>query len=412
MELGLIFLGGERLGPNASGVLVTAPSGDEGLKQHPAEPYLMAAVALRPRFAPAHHAIATAYAHLGQWDAALSELQTAVSLLPDDATIHNTLGNALTSQGRWNEAIVEYRRAIELDPVYNLPHLNLGDLFLTRQGDLAGAIAAYREAVRLAPHFDFGHIHLGVALESQGKVDEAIAEYREAIRLNPKNFLSHANLGTALSGQGDFAGSILELNRALELMTSPRRRAAIEQEIARLRHRMTMMNRLDAVLRGVDRPKDASEWLDFALLCQGRRWFADAARLYNEALNGDPGRADDRAAQHRYNAACCALLAAGGQSANQPQTDEPARAALRRRACDWLEAELAAWSNLLRHGQPQDRATIQPTLQHWKQDPDLAVIRAPESLTRIPEPERKRWQAFWAKTDALLQEAASVRTTP
>ena len=138
MELGLIFLGGQRLGPQASGVLVTAPSGDREPKQHAAEPYLMAAVALRPRFAPAHHAIATAYAHLGQWDAALTELHAAVALQPDDATIHNTLGNVLTSQGRWDDAIAEYRRAIQLDPRYNLPHLNLGDLFLTRQGDLAG----------------------------------------------------------------------------------------------------------------------------------------------------------------------------------------------------------------------------------------------------------------------------------
>ena len=56
LELGLTFLGGQRLGPTASGVLVTAPLDDRESKQHPAEPYLMAAVALRPRFAPAHHA--------------------------------------------------------------------------------------------------------------------------------------------------------------------------------------------------------------------------------------------------------------------------------------------------------------------------------------------------------------------
>jgi len=406
MELGLIFLGGQRLGPRASGVLVTAPLAESVSKQHAAEPYLMAAVALRPRFAPAHHAMATAYAHLGQWDAALTELHAAVALQPDDATIHNTLGNVLTSQGRWDDAIAAYRQAIQLDPGYNLPHLNLGDLFLTRQGNLAGAIAAYREAVRIAPRFDFGHIHLGVALENQGKRDEAIAEYQEAIRLNSKNFLAHANLGTALSGRGDFAAAAVELGQALDLITDPRRREALEKELAQVRRGAAQVGRLDAVLQEVDHPKDAAEGIEFAWLCQVRKWFTEAVRLYAQALEADPKLADDRALPHRYNAACCALLAAAGQSANRPLLDEPARAALRLRACDWLEAERAAWSRVLRDGPPTDRARIQPTLRHWKQDSDLAGIRAPEALARLPEPERQRWQAFWAQADALLQAAA------
>jgi hypothetical protein len=73
----------------------------------------------------------------------------------------------------------------------------------------------------------------------------------------------------------------------------------------------------------------------------------------------------------------------------------------------WLEAELAAWSSALRHGPPEDSARIQATLPHWKQGSDLAGIRAPEALARLPEPERKRWQALWALTDALLQQAAA-----
>ncbi len=405
MELGLIYLGGQRLGPNASGVLLLAPSQDQQPKQHPAEPYLMAAVALRPRFAPAHHAMATAYLHLGQWDAALSESQTAVALLPDDATIHNTLGNVFTSQGRWDEAIGEYRRAIQLDPQYNLPLLNLGDLFLTRKGNLSEATAAYRQAVRLAPHFDFGHIHLGVALENQGKVDEAIAEYRQAIGLNPRNFLAHANLGTALGAQGDFAGATAELGQALNLVTSPRRREALQRELERMRRAAALAARLDAVLRGDDHPKDASELIEFALLCQARKWYADAAKFYAEALAADPTRADDRQFAHRYNAACCALLAAAGQTAGRPPLDESACSAMRRRASDWLEAELESWSKVLRRGSPEDRARIRQALEHWKQDPDLAGIRAPAALARLSEPERRRWQALWARTDALIGQA-------
>jgi hypothetical protein len=85
---------------------------------------------------------------------------------------------------------------------------------------------------------------------------------------------------------------------------------------------------------------------------------------------------------------------------------------LRRRAWQWLKAELTAWSNTLRLGPPEDRSRIQPTLENWKQDPDLALIRAPESLARLPESERQLWQALWTQTDALLKQAAGGGTKP
>ena len=59
--------------------------------------------------------------------------------------------------------------------------------------------------------------------------------------------------------------------------------------------------------------------------------YAAAARLWAEALEADPTLADDRRAQHRYNAACAAALAAAGQGEDDPKPDDAARAALRRR---------------------------------------------------------------------------------
>ena len=179
-----------------------------------------------------------------------------------------------------------------------------------------------------------------------------------------------------------------------------------------MRRGSAMAARLEAVLRGVDRPKDAAEWIEFAWLCQGRKWFTEAVRLYADAFKTDSRLAADRTLTHRYNAACCALLAAAGQSASKPVLDEHGQSAMRSLACDWLEAELAAWSSAMRHGPPADRACTQPALQHWKQDPDLTSVRAHAALDGLPELERKRWQALWARTDALLHEAAGGRTAP
>jgi hypothetical protein len=44
------------------------------------------------------------------------------------------------------------------------------------------------------------------------------------------------------------------------------------------------------------------------------------------------------AQQYRYNAACCAALAAGGQGKDADKLDDKERARLREQACDWLRA--------------------------------------------------------------------------
>jgi hypothetical protein len=33
----------------------------------------------------------------------------------------------------------------------------------------------------------------------------------------------------------------------------------------------------------------------------------------------------------------------------------------------------------------------------WRGEPDLAGVREPEELAKLPKAERAEWQAFWAK---------------
>jgi hypothetical protein len=143
----------------------------------------------------------------------------------------------------------------------------------------------------------------------------------------------------------------------------------------------------------------------FAQLFSVKGLHAASARLWADALAADPKLAEDRRAQHRYNAACSAALAGCGQAKDDPPPDEIARAALRRQAQGWLEAERAAWAQSLETGPPQSRAAIVKALQHWRRDPDLAGIRDPEALAKLPEAERREWQALWGEVDALLKRA-------
>jgi hypothetical protein len=51
-------------------------------------------------------------------------------------------------------------------------------------------------------------------------------------------------------------------------------------------------------------------------------------------------------------------------------------------------------------------------LQHWQADSDLAGIRDPEALAKLPEAERKEWQALWAEVDALIAKAEGPKGKP
>ena len=145
--------------------------------------------------------------------------------------------------------------------------------------------------------------------------------------------------------------------------------------------------------------------MTFAELCYFRKLHAAAARLYAEAFRVDPKLADDRRAGHAYNAACSAALAGCGQGKDDPRPDDPTRAKLRGQALGWLRDELAAWSKLLDDGAPDARAQVQQALAHWKADPDLAGLRDPTALTKLPEDDQRACQVLWSAVEVVLAKA-------
>jgi serine/threonine-protein kinase len=160
--------------------------------------------------------------------------------------------------------------------------------------------------------------------------------------------------------------------------------------------------RLPALLKGEDRPRDLAERLALAQMCYDAKRHATAARFWAEALAAEPKLGDDRAAQHRYNAACAAALAGAGQGTDDPRPDDTARAELRGRARDWLKAELAAWAKVLDAGDAQARPSAQKTLQDWRAAAALAGVRDADALAKLSEAERSAWRSFWTEVDALL----------
>jgi hypothetical protein len=173
--------------------------------------------------------------------------------------------------------------------------------------------------------------------------------------------------------------------------------------VKQCRRDVVLENKLPAILSGLDRPTDAVERADLATMAALKKHHAAAARLFAEVFAERPALADVLASNLRYNAACCASLAAHGQCGDDSPPNRVESARYRAQALAWLKADLAARARRLEVSADPDRIQTLRVLRHCRTDPDFAGVRNPEDLARLPEPERREWQNFWAAVDAVLR---------
>jgi hypothetical protein len=63
-------------------------------------------------------------------------------------------------------------------------------------------------------------------------------------------------------------------------------------------------------------------------------------------------------------------------------------------------SSLVAWLKQL--DSAKARPVVHGKMTHWKQDTDLAGVRDPKALEKLPPDERDAWQKLWKDVDALL----------
>jgi serine/threonine-protein kinase len=162
---------------------------------------------------------------------------------------------------------------------------------------------------------------------------------------------------------------------------------------------------LPAFLDGKYQPQDNDERLALLGICQFKNRTRACARLYADAFAADPGLVLDLVAGHRYHAARVAALSGCGRGEEANQLSEEERTHWRKQARDWLQADLAEWTKKLETGPAGDRDQVQKMLMHWQADPDLAGLREPAALDKLPADERQEWLALWQTVTKLLNRA-------
>jgi tetratricopeptide (TPR) repeat protein/tRNA A-37 threonylcarbamoyl transferase component Bud32 len=335
--------------------------------------------------------------------------RAALALRPQTAAVLNGLGNALESQGKREEAIAAYQQAIALDPKLAAAHYNLG-IALKAQGDRDGAIAAYQKAIALAPKFALAHNNLGNLLRAKGDRDGAVAAFQKAIACDPRNAMPYESLGNTLMELARFGEALVAYRKARDLSFRERQKVSrLTQMIQSCSRMLELDKRLPAVLRKKDQPASPGEYLEFGDLCYYKRLFGAAARFYQEGFAARPKLAEDLVAGHRYDAACSAALAGCGRGKDADQLDDPQKCVWRKQALAWLRADLALWATDLARNLARVGAASKQTIRDWMHEQDLAGVREPAALAKLPAAERAAWKKFWADVDALLKRVQDKR---
>jgi tetratricopeptide (TPR) repeat protein len=271
-------------------------------------------------------------------------------------------------------------------------------------------VRRYAAAIRIDPTFAKAHFNLGYALHQQDRWDEAIVQYNAALRLDPKNPAAYAGLGRALVELGRFRDAQNAFRECLKLVPQGDPRGAPEVgQLKRCDHLLAQEARLRAVVEGRETPRDVRETLQFCWLCWVKQRYADAVGLYTRAFALDPKYSENVSAGYRYHAACSAALAAAGRSVERANPGDKERAALRRQALAWLQADLTLLKEQQASRQPAASGLFRSRLRDWQTNPDLTAVRDPAALANLPDDERTGWQRLWAEVEAALQGASAPR---
>jgi len=401
--------------------------------------------------AASHHNIGLLQSDTGHPDQALESYGKALAIQErlardnpsvtefqsDLAQSHNNIGELQRNTGHPDQALESLGKELAIRERLAREHPESAD-HASSLGATLNNMATIDIAAR---RFDQGGDRLRQAISWQKKALAANPRhptYRQFLRNHLTNLVTAA---TALGNADEARAAQRELD---ELAASDPATIALDKRLA-------------AAIRG-ERPKNNAEQVRLAIRAYEKKLYGDSARLFAPALDADPKIADDRQAEHRYNAACSAALAAAGGKATptlpspikgEEKTDLHAlkgarrderassspikgeattknssplvgedtgggagarltdadRTKLRNQARIWLEAELAAWSKLLASANAQQRQAIAETLKDWQQDTDFASVREAAALAKLPDDERGRWKSLWAKVNELIARA-------
>ena len=158
------------------------------------------AVALTPKIPEGHAALGSVLLSMGEFSAAVEELESAHSLAPGDPAIDLNLANAEVALGRHADAVKLFREVLNADPP---PSFSPQDSIafataLAATGNSTGAETTLRSVLETTPGSSELNDALGVVLAKRGAMEAGLDRFQQAVALNPSLLRAQGHLGAAL----------------------------------------------------------------------------------------------------------------------------------------------------------------------------------------------------------------------
>jgi serine/threonine-protein kinase len=180
------------------------------------------ALSLDPKYAQAYAALGKAY-WVGyeegeggsEWvKKARSACDQAVVNAPKLAEAYVCLGNVYAGTGEYEKAVTQLQTATTLDPTSDDAFRGLAEAY-GKLNKPAEAEATYRKAITLRPQYWAGYSWLGVFYWQQGRYDDAAKAFQEVVSLGPDNYRGYSDLGGIYVVQGRYKEAIPALEKSV-----------------------------------------------------------------------------------------------------------------------------------------------------------------------------------------------------
>jgi serine/threonine-protein kinase len=263
----------------------------------------LAALAIRPKSAPAHSVLSVLLGQRGNWPGALAAAERAVDLDPARVENHVMLGLTLHQNRKTPEAVAVLRRAVALDPNDPIAHQGLGFALRESKIDLREAIAECKKAIELDPNFAWAHNSLGMALWDTNDRPGAVAAYKKAIELDPNLAEAHHNLGVAYLHLNNPRASAEELKKATDL--NPRSAIFVNNLGIALREMKDMPGAAAAFEKAIELdPEEPQTRRNLGQVLQRQGQYARAQQVYQVAVRAHPNHIPTYDFLARFLATC------------------------------------------------------------------------------------------------------------
>jgi serine/threonine-protein kinase len=342
----------------------------------------------------------------GKATGAIPDLKEVVARNPQDVETLLKLAKLEMDAGQSKSCLMHYGMAQQQRPNDPAIQAAVGRANL-QLANYDAAVRALRTARRLKnDDFDIC-LDLGRAESEAGFLIDAVKTLEEASRMKPDNPWAYHHLSRIHERRGNYPAALEAHHQA-----AARRRNVIyyfprsAEEVAELTRLSELTERCAAVLRG-EAKLDPKDRILFARICAAQEKYASAVRFYLEAFDDDPKPLEDPQAAYRIVAAASAVRAGLGRGADAANLSAKERAALRRRAMEFLSTEVAAMEKKMAMAGQEEFFATQAAIRSWGGESLFGERQF--DLGAFPPGEREEWQQLWEKADDLANRAYTKR---